>query len=147
MSCPCPSAWCLYCICMSPSSRSLACYLCNVHSVANLLGTPSSTRSDTPLHPEHPEFFKAWILQEAFLGDVGPWWHDGITQLLQIGRRYIHATKCPFHLIPKMLYWVWSAIMFRHAVFNSSLSWYQGTYRVPGKHYPHQYTTTTSLYR
>jgi hypothetical protein len=31
---------------------------------------------------------------------------DGNTQLLQIEQRYIHAANSPFHLIPKMLYWV-----------------------------------------
>jgi hypothetical protein len=61
----------------------------------------------------------------TYHGDnVGPCWRDGITQLLQIGQRHIHVANSPFHLIPKILCWVWSATMFRYTVV---LSWYQGT--------------------
>ncbi len=43
---------------------------------------------------------------ETFLRDVGPYWPDSITQLLQICRLHIHDVNLPFHHIPKMLYWI-----------------------------------------
>ncbi len=42
---------------------------------------------------------------ETFLRDFGPYWHDSITQLLQICQLHIHA-NLPFHHIPKVLYWI-----------------------------------------
>ncbi len=42
---------------------------------------------------------------ETFLRDFGPYWHDSITQLLQICRLHIHDANLPFHHIPKELYW------------------------------------------
>ncbi len=41
---------------------------------------------------------------ETFLRDFGPYWHDSITQLLQICRLHIHDVNLPFHHIPKVLY-------------------------------------------
>ncbi len=38
---------------------------------------------------------------ETFLRDFGPYWHDSITQLLQI-----YDVNLPFHHIPKVLYWI-----------------------------------------
>ncbi len=35
-----------------------------------------------------------------------PYWHDNITQLLQICRLHIHDVNLPFHHITKMLYWI-----------------------------------------
>ncbi len=43
---------------------------------------------------------------ETFLRDFGPYWHDSITQLLQICRLHIHDANLPFHHITKMLYWI-----------------------------------------
>ncbi len=43
---------------------------------------------------------------ETFLRDFGPYWHDSITQLLQICRLHIHDANLPFHYIPKVLYWI-----------------------------------------
>ncbi len=43
---------------------------------------------------------------ETFLRDFGPYWHDSITQLLQICRLHIHDVNLSFHHIPKMLYWI-----------------------------------------
>ncbi len=43
---------------------------------------------------------------ETFLRDFGPYWHDNITQLLQICRLHIHNTSLPFHHILKVLYWI-----------------------------------------
>ncbi len=43
---------------------------------------------------------------ETFLRDFGPYWHDSITQFLQICRLHIHDANLPFHHIPKMLYWI-----------------------------------------
>ncbi len=43
---------------------------------------------------------------ETFLRDFGPYWHDSITQLLQICRLHIHDENLPFHHIPKVLYWM-----------------------------------------
>ncbi len=40
---------------------------------------------------------------ETFLRDFGPYWHDSITQLLQICRLHIHDATLPFHHIPKVL--------------------------------------------
>ncbi len=34
---------------------------------------------------------------ETFLRDFGPYWHDSITQLLQICRLHIHDVNLPFH--------------------------------------------------
>ncbi len=38
---------------------------------------------------------------ETFLRDGGPYWHDSITQLLQICRLHIHDVNLSFHHIPK----------------------------------------------
>ncbi len=38
---------------------------------------------------------------ETFLRDFGPYWHDSITQLLQICRQHIYDANLPFHHIPK----------------------------------------------
>ncbi len=43
---------------------------------------------------------------ETLLRDFGPYWHDSITQLLQICRLHIHDANLPFHHIPKVLYWI-----------------------------------------
>ncbi len=43
---------------------------------------------------------------ETFLRDFGPYWHDSITQFLQICRLHIHDVNLPFHHIPKVLYWI-----------------------------------------
>ncbi len=43
---------------------------------------------------------------ETFLRDFGPYWHDSITQFLQICQLHIHDANLPFHHIPKMLYWI-----------------------------------------
>ncbi len=43
---------------------------------------------------------------ETLLRDFGPYWHDSITQLLQICRLHIHDENLSFHHIPKMLYWI-----------------------------------------
>ncbi len=43
---------------------------------------------------------------ETFLRDFDPYWHDSITQLLQICRLHIHDANLPFHHIPKVLYWI-----------------------------------------
>ncbi len=43
---------------------------------------------------------------ETFFRDFGPYWHDSITQLLQICRLHIHDANLPFHHIPKVLYWI-----------------------------------------
>ncbi len=43
---------------------------------------------------------------ETFLRDFGPYWHDNITQLLQICRLLIHDVNLPFHHTPKVLYWI-----------------------------------------
>ncbi len=43
---------------------------------------------------------------ETFLRDFGPYWHDSITQLLQICRLHIHDVNLSFHHIPKVLYWI-----------------------------------------
>ncbi len=43
---------------------------------------------------------------ETFLRDFGPYWHDSITQLLQICRLHIHDDNLSFHHIPKVLYWI-----------------------------------------
>ncbi len=42
---------------------------------------------------------------ETFLRDFGPYWHDSITQLLQICQLHIHDANLPFNQIPKVLYW------------------------------------------
>ncbi len=42
---------------------------------------------------------------ETFLRGSAPYWHDSITQLLQIRRLHIHDANLPFQHIPKMLYW------------------------------------------
>ncbi len=38
---------------------------------------------------------------ETLLRDFGPYWHDSITQLLQICRLHIHDVNLPFHHIPR----------------------------------------------
>ncbi len=43
---------------------------------------------------------------ETLLWDFGPYWHDRITQLLQICRLHIHDVNLSFHHIPKVLYWI-----------------------------------------
>ncbi len=43
---------------------------------------------------------------DTFLRDFGPYWHDSITQLLQICRLHIHDVNLPFQHIPKILYWI-----------------------------------------
>ncbi len=43
---------------------------------------------------------------ETFFWDFGPYWHESITQLLQICRLHIHDVNLPFHHIPKVLYWI-----------------------------------------
>ncbi len=43
---------------------------------------------------------------KTFLRNVGPYWHDSITQLLQICRLHIHDANLPFHHIPKVLCWI-----------------------------------------
>ncbi len=43
---------------------------------------------------------------ETFLRDVGPYWHESITQLLQIYQLHIHDVNLPFLHIPKVLYWI-----------------------------------------
>ncbi len=43
---------------------------------------------------------------ETLLRDFGPYWHDSITQLLQICRLHIHDANLSFHHIPKVLYWI-----------------------------------------
>ncbi len=43
---------------------------------------------------------------ETFLRDFGPYWHDSITQLLQICRLHKHDVNLSFHHIPKVLYWI-----------------------------------------
>ncbi len=43
---------------------------------------------------------------ETFLRDFGPYWHDSITQLLQICLLHIHDENLSFHHIPKLLYWI-----------------------------------------
>ena len=43
---------------------------------------------------------------ETFLRDFGPYWHDSITQLLQICRLHIYDANLPFHHISKVLYWI-----------------------------------------
>ncbi len=45
-------------------------------------------------------------LLETFLRYFGPYWHDSITQLLQVCRLHIHDVNLPFHHIPKLLYWI-----------------------------------------
>jgi len=39
---------------------------------------------------------------ETLLRDFGPYWHDSITQLLQICRLHIHDANLPFHHIPNV---------------------------------------------
>ncbi len=43
---------------------------------------------------------------ETFLRDFGPYWHDSITQLLQICWLLIHDGNLPFHHTTKVLYWI-----------------------------------------
>ncbi len=43
---------------------------------------------------------------KTFLRDWGPYWHDSITQLLQICRLHIHDANLPFLRIQKVLYWI-----------------------------------------
>ncbi len=43
---------------------------------------------------------------ETFLRDFGSYYHDSITQLLQICRLHIHDVNLSFHHIPKVLYWI-----------------------------------------
>ncbi len=43
---------------------------------------------------------------ETFLRDFGPYWHDSITQLLQICQLRIHDANLRSHHIPKVLYWI-----------------------------------------
>ncbi len=43
---------------------------------------------------------------ETFLWDLCPYWHNNITQLLQICRLHIHDVNLPFHHILKVLYWI-----------------------------------------
>lgn len=42
---------------------------------------------------------------ETFLRDLVPFWHESITQLLQICRLHIYNANLPFYHIPKVLYW------------------------------------------
>ncbi len=43
---------------------------------------------------------------ETFLRDFGSYWHDSITQFLQICRLHIHDVNLSFHHIPNVLYWI-----------------------------------------
>ena len=84
--------------------------------------------------PEQSEFSGAFYeMSETFNRDVGPCRRNGITQLLQIGWRYIHAVNSPLHHIPRMLYGVevWGltrplkytelTVMFQAMFFRSSV--------------------------
>ncbi len=69
---------------------------------------------------------------ETFLRDFGPYWHDSITQLLQICRLHIHDVNLPFHHIPKVLYWIeiwWLEVIWvkwTHChVQETSLRWFE----------------------
>ncbi len=55
-----------------------------------------------PLFPSELPWFNKVL--ETFLRDFGPYWHDSITQLLQICQLHIHDANLPFHHIPKVLY-------------------------------------------
>ncbi len=79
-----------------------------IHSLATLLGaalvpgwTPFCLQNclNSSLHRLNK-------VLEAFVRDFGPYWHDSITQLLQICRLHIHDVNLPFHHIPKVLYWI-----------------------------------------
>jgi len=59
---------------------------------------------------------------ETFLGDFGPYWHDSITQLLQICRLHIHNVNLPFHHISKVLYWTEIWWLWSHLSTVNSLS-------------------------
>ena len=60
---------------------------------------------------------------ETFLRDFSPYWHDCITQLLQIYPLRIHDVNLPFHHIPKMLYWIEICDFRGHWRKVNSLSW------------------------
>ncbi len=55
---------------------------------------------------------------ETFLRDFGPYWHDSITQWLQICRLHIHDVNLLFHHIPKVLYWIEIWWLWRLLVFE-----------------------------
>ncbi len=81
----------------------------DIDSLATLLGTPCYYRVEPPF-----AFRTALILLwhrfnkvlETFPRDFGPYWHDSITQLLQICRLHIHDANLSFHHIPKVVYWI-----------------------------------------
>ncbi len=70
---------------------------------------------------------------ETFLRDFDPYWHDSITQLLQICRLHIHDANFPFHHIAKVLYWIeiwwlWRPIWVKWThchVQETSLRWFE----------------------
>lgn len=90
---------------------------------------------------------------ETFLKDFGPYWHDSITQFLQISRLHIYDANLLFHLIPKVLccveiWWLWRpfdyselTVMFKKPVWDdlNFVTWCAGpdwligsTRRIPG---------------
>ncbi len=88
----------------------------NIYFVTAMLQYTSSSRSSTSssffltpfclrnfLNSSSHRFNK---VLETFLRDVGPYWHDSITQLLQICQLHFHDVNLPFHHIPKELYWI-----------------------------------------
>ncbi len=84
------------------------CINVNVHSLATLLGTLASTGLD-PFCLQNcinSSWHRFNEVLETLLRDFGPYWHDSITQLLQICRLHIHDENLSFLHIPKLLYWI-----------------------------------------
>ncbi len=84
-------------------------FMCSylIHSLDTLLGTPCWYRVGPLLSSElNSSWHRFNKVLETFLRDFGPYWHDSITQLLQICRLVIHDENLSFLHIPKVLYWI-----------------------------------------
>lgn len=73
---------------------------------------------------------------ETFYRDFAPYWHDNITQLLQMCRLHIHESN--FHCIPKVsnwieIWWLWKTISIQWPHCHgqeSSLRWSELTWHI-----------------
>ena len=89
-------------------SKLVQCYVYYIHSPATLgrytlLGPGLDPFClQNCLNSSWHRFNKAL---ETFLRDF-PYFHESITQLLQICRLHIHDANLPFHHIPKVFYWI-----------------------------------------
>ena len=64
-------------------------------------------------------------LLETFLWDFGPYWHDSITQLLQICWQHIHDTNLLLQHISKVLFWMEIWRLWRPVEFSELIAMFK----------------------